>query len=81
MNLIQITRFLIIGLIVSIGSMGYVADVHAQSRQARFLIDELLSVQKNKEIRWFPRAKQARTIAKDTSISPKNPVDVLTAVP
>ena len=80
MNMIEFTRPLIVGLIISIGSMGYTVDVRAQSREARLLIEELLSVQKNKGIRWFPRAASARTIAKDTSISPKNRVDVLTTV-
>ena len=80
MNMIEFTRPLIIGLIISIGSMGYTVDVRAQSREARLLIEDLLSVQKNKGIRWFPRAASARTIAKDTSISPRNRVDVLKTV-
>ena len=80
MNMIEFTRPLIVGLIISIGSMGYTVDVRAQSREARLLIDELLSVQKNKGIRWFPRAASARTIAKDESISPKIRVTVLTTI-
>ena len=80
MNMIEFTRPLIVGLIISIGSMGYTVDVRAQSATAQSLIDRLMSTENNRGLRYTPRADLARTIAKNESISPKDRVAVLTTV-
>ena len=61
-------------------SMSPKGDVHAQSRDAKAVLDELLSTDKNIGLRWFPRGKLAESIAQDKTLSPKIRVDVLTAV-
>ena len=58
--------------------MGTAFDLHAQSPHARSLIDRLMATENYN--RRSPRARLARTIAKDTSISPKIRVEVLTTI-
>ena len=55
-------------------------NIDAQSKDAETTLDELLSTDKNHGLRWFPRAKLARSIAQDQTLSPKIRVDVLAAV-
>ena len=80
MKTIELTRTFALGFLISLLSPSTTIDVSAQSLEAQSLIDQLLSTEKNKRTRWFPRAELAREIARDESISPKNRVDALKAV-
>ena len=70
----------IFGLLTPLLSLSTTIDVFAQSLETQALIDQLLSVEKNRRTRWFPRAELAREIARDENISPKNRVEALKAV-
>ena len=77
---------LILGFIVSIWGVNPMVNLHAQlpiiaePKTPISLIDQLLATENYKGSRLPPRARLARAIAKDTSISPKIRVDVLTTI-
>ena len=77
---------LILGFIVSIWGVNPVINLHAQlpiiaePKTPTSLIDQLLATDNIRSLRHFPRARLARAIAQDESISPKNRVDVLTTI-
>ena len=80
MKTIGLTRTFALGFLISLLSLSTTIDVFAQSLETQALIDQLLSVEKNRRTRWFPRAELAREIARDENISPKNRVEALKAV-
>ena len=71
---------LVFGILISFLSMGMAVDVLSQSKSVNALVDRLLATENYKGSRLPPRARIARAIAKDTSISPKIRVDVLTTI-
>ena len=77
---------LILGFIASIWGVNPLVNLHAQPttiaepKTPKSLIDQLLAADNNRGRRHFPRARLARAIAQDGSISPKNRVDVLTTI-
>ena len=80
MKTVGLTRTVTFGFLIALLSVNTAIDVSAQSAAAQSLINQLLSVEKNKRTRWFPRAELAREIARDDSLAPKNRVDALKAV-
>ena len=73
-------RAIVLAAIMALLYMGTAFDSRAQSAQARTLIDRLMATENAISSRTLPRAELARTIAKDTSISPKIRVEVLTTI-
>ena len=71
--LVVVLEFVILSILLT-------SDVYAQSRDAKTILDQLLSTDKNRGLRNLPRAKLARSIALDKTLSPKIRVNVLTAV-
>ena len=80
MKTVRLTPTFTFGFLIALLSVNMAVDVSAQSATAQSLINQLLSVEKNKRTRWFPRAELAREIARDESIWPKNRMDALKAV-
>ena len=76
----------ILGFIVPIWGVSPTVNLHAQlpiiaePKTPNSLIDQLLATDNNRGLRRFPRARLARAIAQDWSISPKNRVDVITTI-
>ena len=77
---------LILGFIASIWGVNPMVNLHAQlpiiaePKTPKSLIDQLLATENYKGSRLPPRARLARAIAKNTSISPKIRVTVLTTI-
>lgn len=70
----------VVALGIAVFSLILPDNIGAQSKDAKTVLDELLSTDKNSGVRWFPRGKLAGSIAQDQTLSPKVLVDVLTAV-
>ena len=86
MKTVGLTRTFALGFLISLLSLSTTIDVYAQPpiiaepKTPTSLIDQLLATDNNRGRRHFPRARLARAIAQDESISPKNRVDVLTTI-
>lgn len=78
--------FIIFALVISIWGVKPEDHLHAQlpiiaePKTPTSLIAQLLATDNNRGRRHFPRARLARAIAQDESISPKNRVAVLTTI-
>lgn len=70
----------VVALGITVLNLSLANNLDAQSKDAKTLLDELLSTDKNIGLRWFPRGKLAESIAQDQTLSLKIRVDVLTAV-